>query len=180
MAGKHLSKTLLETMKNEIQDFQSHNQVLVHPLAGYIPHSAFDTVEREIIGEYSQNGQCPRPICRGQVPDFSTVFPIHKQVGHAIATADVMYGLSTADMSGLGKWKLEAFQDTSKAWQATLWAGARTFDYLSVVSEGGYWATVSGRTTCAPCKCGWSSTAMMLTSACTLVDIDSAAWQIKF
>ena len=131
MARKHLSKTLLETMRNEIQDFQSHNQVLVHPLAGYIPHSAFDTVEREFIGEDSQDGHCPRSICRGRVPDLSTVFPIHEQAGHAIATADKMYGLSTADMSGLGNSKLEAFRATSRAWQATIWAGARTFDSLS-------------------------------------------------
>ena len=34
----------------------------------------------------------------------------------------------------------------------------------TVVSKGGYLATVSGRTTCAPCKAGWSSMASVLTS----------------
>ena len=33
-----------------------------------------------------------------------------------------------------------------------------------VVSVGGYLATVSGRTTCAPCKADWPSMASMLTS----------------
>ena len=38
-----------------------------------------------------------------------------------------------------------------------------------VVSKGGYLPTVSGRTTCAPCKAEWPSVALVLTSACTLV-----------
>ena len=33
-----------------------------------------------------------------------------------------------------------------------------------VVSVGGYLATVSGRTTCAPCKADWPSMASVLTS----------------
>ena len=33
-----------------------------------------------------------------------------------------------------------------------------------VVSKGGYLATVSWRTTCAPCKAEWPSVALMLTS----------------
>ena len=40
---------------------------------------------------------------------------------------------------------------------------------VCVVSKGGYLATVSGRTTCAPCKAEWPSVALVLTSACTLV-----------
>ena len=71
--------------------------------------------------------------------------------------------------------------------------------HRSVVSVGGYLATVSGRTTCAPCKADWPSMASVLTSvarrlsatvqwsgpanvwtcACTLVDNYSMAWQIK-
>ena len=39
----------------------------------------------------------------------------------------------------------------------------------TVVSVGGYSDTVSGRTTCAPCKAEWPSVASVLTSACTLV-----------
>ena len=34
-----------------------------------------------------------------------------------------------------------------------------------VVSKGGYSATVSGRTTCAPCKDDWPPVALVLTSA---------------
>ena len=40
---------------------------------------------------------------------------------------------------------------------------------LIVVSVGGYSDTVSGRTTCAPCKAEWPSVASVLTPACTLV-----------
>ena len=51
----------------------------------------------------------------------------------------------------------------SKPPSGTTWRG------MSVVSVGGYSGTVSGRTTCAPCKAEWPSVASVLTSACTLV-----------
>ena len=41
--------------------------------------------------------------------------------------------------------------------------------FVCIVSVGGYSDTVSGRTTCAPCKAEWPSVASVLTSACTLV-----------
>ena len=41
--------------------------------------------------------------------------------------------------------------------------------FVFVVSKGGYSATVSGRTTCSPCKAKWQSVARVLTSACTPV-----------
>ena len=46
---------------------------------------------------------------------------------------------------------------------------ARIQEQVGVVSEGGYLATVNGRTTCAPCKVEWPSVALVLTSACTVV-----------
>ena len=50
-----------------------------------------------------------------------------------------------------------------------LCCAARTVPGQGVVSKGGYSGTVSGRTTCAPCKAEWPSVASVLTSACTLV-----------
>ena len=48
-------------------------------------------------------------------------------------------------------------------------AGQLAWLAVGAVSVGGYSDTVSGRTTCAPCKAEWPSVASMLTSACTLV-----------
>ena len=50
-------------------------------------------------------------------------------------------------------------------------------DGKGVVSKGGYSATVSRRTTCAPYKDDWPSVAMVLTTACTPVVDYSMGWK---
>ena len=52
---------------------------------------------------------------------------------------------------------------------ASFVAAAASFLYRVLISKGRYSDTVSGRTTCAPCKAEWTSVALMLTSACTVV-----------